>query len=133
MRSISMILFFILLAVSPPGLPDNAGEAGRDLLQQALRHEHGRGVKQDFDQAFRLYCQAVERGYSEAYYRLGWMYFNQRGVEQDPARAAWWFTLAARTGDRHGERMLRFLDGIEYIPHWLRTIVLGSMVPSAPT
>lgn len=116
MRSSSLILLFSLLAISPPGLPGEPSKAPENLLQQALRHEHGRGVEQDFERAFGLYCQAVERGQSEAYYRLGWMYFNQRGVERDPARAAWWFTLAARAGDRHGKRMLQFLDGIEPTP-----------------
>ncbi|MCW8907273.1 MAG: transglycosylase SLT domain-containing protein [Sedimenticola sp.] len=89
---------------------------GENLLEQALRHEHGRGVKQDFHKAFRLYCLAVEQGHSDAYYHLGWMYFNQRGVERNPARAAWWFALAAAAGDDHAGRMLQLLDGIEPAP-----------------
>ncbi|MDF1530118.1 MAG: transglycosylase SLT domain-containing protein [Sedimenticola sp.] len=79
-------------------------------------YEHGRGVKQDYQEAFRLYCMAADFGDQEAYYDLGWMYFNNRGVAQDPAIAAGWFRRAAQSGDPLAKRMLTVLADVEPKP-----------------
>jgi len=82
------------------------------LRQLAVQYEHGRGVQQDYQKAFKMYCMAADLGDHEAYYDLGWMYFNSRGVEQNKAVAAGWFELAAQAGDPLADRMLTVLAGI---------------------
>jgi len=83
------------------------------LRELAVRYEHGRGVRQDYQKAYRLYCMAADRGDTEAYYALGWMYFNSRGVAQDPSVAAGWFEKAAAAGDPAAKRMLAVLAAVE--------------------
>lgn len=83
------------------------------LRELATRYEHGRGVKQDYEKAFRLYCMAADRGDVESYYALGWMYFNSRGVERNPAVAAGWFKRAATDGDPAAARMLTVLAAVQ--------------------
>jgi len=72
----------------------------------AERYEHGRGVKQDYPKANRLYCLAALKGDINANYQLGWMHFNSRGVNRDDALAAGWFQRAADLGDPHALKML---------------------------
>lgn len=108
----TLLLFMLLPLCGLAELPRQA----EGLRELALRHEHGRGVKQDYQKAFRLYCMAADRGDSEAYYALGWMYFNNRGVGQDPAVAAGWFRRAAEAGDPMAARMLTRLAGIKPRP-----------------
>lgn len=78
----------------------------------ATNYEHGRdGVKQDYQQAFQLYCQAALKGDVESAYSIGFMYFNGRGVHRDLGVAMRWFKQAADAGDNHAQKMLaRFSD-----------------------
>ena len=116
MRSTLLILVLTVLTILPPDAHAKGVPLQGDLLQLALRYEHGRGVTRDYRKAFRLYCMALDRGEYAAYYRLGWMYFNQRGVKRDPARAAWWFSQAAQQGDAHAQKMLALLADTEPVP-----------------
>ncbi|AEF99744.1 lytic transglycosylase domain-containing protein [Methylomonas methanica] len=73
----------------------------------AANYEHGReGVKQNFQQAFQLYCQAALKGDTESAYNLGFMYFNGRGMPRDLAFALHWFKQAANAGDTHAQNMV---------------------------
>lgn len=82
------------------------------LRHLAANYEHGReGMKQDYQQAFEMYCQAALQGDSESAYSLGFMYFNGRGKPRDLALAMRWFKQAADAGDRHAQNMLaRYVD-----------------------
>ncbi len=52
---------------------------------------------QNYDEAFGLYMQSVkEDEKSEAAYKLGWMYENAKGVENDPLQAIHWYKQAAK-------------------------------------
>lgn len=82
------------------------------IRKMAVVYEHGRGVKQDFAQAYRLYCQAALSGDLESAYNLGWMYFNGRGMSRDSALAMYWFQRAAHGGDALAKRMISFLGDI---------------------
>lgn len=84
-----------------------------DLRQLAENYEHGRGVAQNYQKAYRLYCMAVSRGDVEANYRLGWMYFNRRGVAKDNAMAAGWFKRGADRGDPHAQKMLGVISATQ--------------------
>lgn len=81
------------------------------MRQIASGYEHGRGVKQDFQQAYALYCNAALMGDAESAYSMGFMYFNGRGVERNLPLAVRWFKQAADAGDEHARHMLnRFAD-----------------------
>lgn len=82
------------------------------LRTAALNYEHGReGFKQNFQQAYTLYCKAALSGDAESAYSMGFMYFNGRGVARDLALAVHWFRQAAAGGDQHARQMLnRFQD-----------------------
>ncbi len=109
-RFYSILLCFLLLPL--PGLAEELPTAD-SLRELAVRYEHGRGVQKDYQKAFQLYCLAADRGDSESYYALGWMYFNSRGVAQNPAIAAGWFKKAAAAGDPAATRMLSVLATTE--------------------
>ncbi|MCQ8105132.1 transglycosylase SLT domain-containing protein [Methylomonas sp. SURF-2] len=78
----------------------------------AASYEHGRdGVKQDYLQAFELYCRAALKGDTESAYNMGFMYFNGRGKPRDLGLAVRWFKQAADAGDAHAKNMLaRYSD-----------------------
>lgn len=81
--------------------------SNQDLHKLAVSYEHGRdGVKQDFQQAFQLYCQAALKGDMDSAYDLGFMYFNGRGRARELSVAMHWFKLAADAGDAHAKKML---------------------------
>ena len=90
---------------------DSIQEAG-DLRVAAQRYEHGRGVKRDYAEAYRLYCKAALLGDAQAAYSLGWMYFNGRGLSRKAEIAVGWFMRAAKTGDVYAARMLARYQGI---------------------
>lgn len=77
-----------------------------EMRQLAEAYEHGRGVKQDYHEAFALYCKAALAGDSDSAYSLGFMYFNARGLTRDLGRAVRWFKQAADAGDKHAQTML---------------------------
>ena len=106
-----LALLTCLAAIGSEGPP-----AAAELRELATRYEHGRGVEQDYGEAFRLYCLAAERGDAEAHYHLGWMYFNERGVPRDPARAAWWLRHAVDAGVSLPARMLSAVSGTDPQP-----------------
>jgi len=85
---------------------DNA----RMLVALAKQYEHGEGVPRDYSKAVTLYCQAINLGYNEALYALGWMHANARGVPRNDGIAAQLFSMAAEQGHEHAYKMMRFLD-----------------------
>ena len=82
------------------------------LRKTALSYEHGRdGFKQDYQQAFALYCKAALQGDAESAYNIGFMYFNGRGLTRNLSLAVRWFKQAAEAGDKQASQMLvRFRD-----------------------
>ena len=54
---------------------------------------------QDDEQAVSFFREAAEQGDAVGQRRLGWSYYNGRGVPQDYEEAAKWFRLAAEQGD----------------------------------
>lgn len=81
----------------------------RDMVQLAVRYEHGEGVPKDLPLAIAMYCEAARMGDAEALYNLGWMYANGRGVVRDDRYAATLFSMASTKGHRDADKMLRYL------------------------
>jgi hypothetical protein len=106
------LTFLGLLMAGSAAAADFIQEA-RNLRLRAVAYEHGRGVRQDHKEAYRLYCESALLGDSLAAFNLGWMYFNGRGLPRDPGVAVGWFKRAAKTGDVYAARMLVRYQGIE--------------------
>lgn len=86
---------------------DQLEQSPVDMRLTAAKYEHGReGVKQDYQQAFELYCRAALKGDAESAYGLGFMYFNGRGISRNLAAAMYWFKQAADGGDVYAGNML---------------------------
>jgi soluble lytic murein transglycosylase-like protein len=89
-----------------------AAQKADELREWASRYEHALGVKQDYAEAYRLYCAAAQLGDAKAAYALGWMYFNGRGVRRDSRLFVGWFKRAAEAGDPYAIRMLLRHPGV---------------------
>ena len=76
------------------GAPPN-GAARGDAVAMAMQYENGLSVPRDYRRALTLYCDAARRGDPRAFYGLGWMYLNGRGVARDDAIAVMWLHKAA--------------------------------------
>ena len=55
----------------------------------------------------------LKRGYADAQYSLGVMYYNGKGVDQSLTKAREWFTKAASQGDEAADNALKLLDELE--------------------
>ena len=69
------------------------------LNDQAMLYLYGRGVKQDFKEAVRLFSIMAEEGDEYAQANLGLMYEDGKGVKQDYKKAVYWFKKAAEQGN----------------------------------
>ncbi|MDC1208165.1 sel1 repeat family protein [Litorivicinus sp.] len=70
-----------------------------------LLFSEGKGVKQDWDEAYNWFIQSAKSGHDLARFSLGIMYFNGQGVEQDYSRAYLWAGLAAQLGNESGRKL----------------------------
>jgi len=71
-----------------------------------LMYANGRGVKQDYAQAFAWYQKAAAQGHAIAQFNLGNNYYAGRGVKQDYAQA---FAKAVAQGDAGAQKVLKDL------------------------
>jgi serine/threonine protein kinase len=71
------------------------------LLQYNIGNAYycGRGVTQDYSQAYVWFRKSAEQGNADAEYCLGVLYDDGDGVAQDPAQAAIWLCKAAEGGN----------------------------------
>ncbi|NOR50781.1 MAG: hypothetical protein GQ530_07105, partial [Desulfuromonadales bacterium] len=91
-------------------------------LQLATLYYQGKGVKQDYAQAFLWYRRAAQQGNSDAQYSLGNMYLMGEGIEQDDYQARQWYEQAAEQGHESAQHNLESLQRIaaaepEYDPN----------------
>lgn len=103
---------------SPPAVAAQAGSAGasRDKVALAMRYESGLSVPRDYGRALMLYCEAARHGDAQAFYSLGWMYLNGRGVARSDAMAVMWLRKAAGRGITQAANLLQLLPGIAPAP-----------------
>ena len=66
----------------------------------------GRGVKQDYAEAFRWYLKAAEQEHPLAQHMVGEMYRLGQGVAQSDAEAAKWFRRGAENGESSAQNNL---------------------------
>lgn len=98
---------------SPSGL---VGARARDRVALAMQYESGLSVPRDYGRALTLYCEAARRGDARAFYGLGWMYLNGRGVARNDATAVMWLRKAADRGIAQAANLLRLLSRISPAP-----------------
>lgn len=72
-------------------------------------YAHGRGVRQDDNEAAHWFQKAAEQGNAKGQFALGEMYLEGRGVTQDYRRAAELFRSAAEQGEPFSARWLSLL------------------------
>jgi hypothetical protein len=68
------------------------------LAMMGDKYYQGKGVKQSYEMARRLFEQAAQQGYGNAMYNLGVMYENSHGVAQSYETAAELYEQAAQQG-----------------------------------
>jgi len=76
-------------------------EQGNAVAQARLGvlYEQGRGVPQDFQEAYKWIRLSVAQGNADAQFTLGWMYELGEGVPQDIKEAINWYRLSAKQGN----------------------------------
>jgi len=79
------------------------------LNDQAMLYLYGRGVKQDFKEAVRLFSIMAEEGNEYAQANLGLMYADGKGVKKDYKKALYLFKKAAEQGNAGAIMSLGFL------------------------
>lgn len=100
------LLALALNILIPYAVADELTQRPEALRYLALKHEHARGgVKQDYNEAYRLYCQAYWQGDVQSAYNIGFMNFNGRGRPRNLGQALFWFRRAAEKGDLLARRM----------------------------
>ena len=78
------------------------------MVQFALLHLHGQGVRQDHEEAAKWFREAAKWGHAEAKFRLASLFSDGLGVAQDHAESARLYLRAAEEG--HPEARLRVGD-----------------------
>ena len=82
-------------------------EQGNAQAQNALgaMYYHGKGLAQDFKEAFKWYRSAALQGYGSAQVNLGAMYYEGQGTAEDFVRAYMWLNIAAAKGNADAIRL----------------------------
>jgi hypothetical protein len=83
------------------------GDARAQIALAGMYYD-GRGVDQNFQEAFRLYRKAAAQGEAGAQYALGGMYYLGQCVQKDLTEAANWFKKAASQNHPEAQRALGF-------------------------
>jgi Sel1 repeat len=77
---------------------------------------NGKGVSQDYKQAFEWYRKAAEQGNMLAQSQLGYMYGGGLGIPKDSGQALQWYGKAAERGYAHAQcalgTMYESADGV---------------------
>ncbi len=68
----------------------------------------------NYDEGFKLLTEMSEKGYPEAMYNLGKIYFDGQGTRKDPIRATYWLLRATEGGHLFAAKLLGdcYYDGI---------------------
>lgn len=90
----------------------NPNGSAAELVQLAVHYENGEGVPQSFDRARELYCEAADLNVPGAFFGLGWIFLNGRGVARDEAIAASWFKKAADRGIQQASNILQLMPNV---------------------
>ena len=81
------------------------GKQGNMLIQFKLgvMYDQGKGVIQDYEEAFKWYYLSAEQGFANAQYNLGSMYAKGEGVAKDEILSYMWWNIAGSSGHSKAE------------------------------
>ena len=81
------------------------GKQGDMLIQFKLgvMYDQGKGVIQDYEEAFKWYYLSAEQGFANAQYNLGSMYAKGEGVAKDEILSYLWWNIAGSSGHSKAE------------------------------
>lgn len=71
----------------------------QERLTQEFDRAHSLYCEGRYADAFNMYRDLAERGYSNCQMFLGWMYLSGKGIEKDTKQSEFWFSKAAEAGD----------------------------------
>ena len=78
----------------------------------ALMYQKGKGVPQNYSEAFKWYKLSAHKGFAKAQYNLALMYQEGKGVPQNYSEAFKWYRLAAQQGFASAQSNLGALYGM---------------------
>jgi len=81
-------------------------DAALAAAKRGYAYESGKGVKQDYIQAFQWYSKAAQDGNVYAQGALGRLYENGQGIPADLSKAIQWYGSAAAEGDADAEHQM---------------------------
>ena len=97
MRIISFLFFIVVFYVNM-----NAQKETSHEIQMAIDYFENK----DFNKAFAIFSEYANRGNSYAQCRLGMMYENGNGIEENKAEAVKWYRKAAEQGNAEAQYCL---------------------------
>ncbi len=80
------------------------------LVRLAFKVKSADGGPNNYVEAAQFYCRAARSGNANALYALGWLYFNGRGVSQDPHVASELLRQAAVQGHTQAQELLASIN-----------------------
>jgi TPR repeat protein len=86
------------------------GDHGEAMIMLAGKYERGRGVPQDLERAVALYKRAADKRIPAAFYHLGVLTADGRGLDRDLREAMRLMTLAAKDGVHDAREQLEDLS-----------------------
>ena len=86
------------------------------MVALAMQYESGLSVPRDYGRALSALLRGGAARRSRAFYGLGWMYLNGRGVARDDAIAVMWLRKAADRGIPQAANLLRLLSRVSPAP-----------------
>lgn len=79
------------------------------LVAMAFKFSQNAGSPQNYTEVHATYCKAAKYGDADAFYALGWMYENGRGVSTDKSIASQLYAKAAEQGHTSAQASLAAL------------------------
>ena len=80
------------------GTNSNQNNASISTAQATLSKAFDAYSKEDYETAFQIIKPLAEQGSAQAQYRLGVLYGQGKGVEQDYTQAVYWYRKAVNQG-----------------------------------
>lgn len=72
-------------------------------------YEEGRGIKQNYRQAYRWYYKSGKMGLASAQYKVGMMLIEGKGVKENYKKGLAWIQEAAKNNDPKAKITLKVL------------------------
>ncbi|MGC8605144.1 MAG: tetratricopeptide repeat protein [Desulfomonilaceae bacterium] len=99
MKVLSILTLGLLLVCAFTHIQNVRAEETDEDLKTGLKYYKGAGVKQDYQEAFKWFQKAADKGDANAQCIIGRMFAHGIGVTQDKTEAFKWFQKAADQGD----------------------------------